>query len=192
MPVIPRRLYRTLLACSVSLAAVLGGTHMGIAYADSALARDDSENYFDGNGENLSEARNAALAACNQQGRKKCHVVYSSKPHTGGFGAAIANATTVYYSSGFEDSDRAFEAAAADCRQNTLRGQSCELLAQWEDWNYFQPVQQPRIVQRRSESHLADEPAPRDTRTWHYEDDTGKTVGGAVGLDGSDHSLVYR
>jgi hypothetical protein len=192
MNVISWRLRRSLLACSVSLAAALGCGHVGLAYADSAVARDGAQNYFDGNAENLSEARDAAVAACKKQGGKGCHVVYISKPHTGGFGAAIANATQVFYASGFEDSDRAFDAAAANCRQNTRQGENCELLAQWEDWNYFRPVQQPRIVQNQSTPRSSYDTPPRDTRTWHYEDDTGKTVGGAVGLDGSDHSLVYR
>jgi hypothetical protein len=192
--VVSRRLRRSLLTGTVVLAAVLGEGHVGLAHADSALARDGSENYFDGTGENLSEARNAAMTACKRQGGKGCHVVYNSTPHTGGFGAAVANNTTVFYASGFDNSDSAFDSANANCREKTRSGADCELLAQWEDSNYVERAQRPVIVQNSSQSRsqsTTDWSPPRDTRTWHYEDSTGN-VGDATDWNGNDNNLVYR
>ncbi|MGF6871075.1 hypothetical protein OKW35_000529 [Paraburkholderia sp. MM5477-R1] len=98
-----------------------------------------------------------------------------------------------HQASGFDNSDSAFDPANANCREKTRSDEDCELLTQWEDSNYYERAQRPVIVQNPSQSQSTTGVSPLpDTRTWHYEDSTGKTVGDATDWNGNDNNLVYR
>lgn len=191
MKVISQQSRRARLVSTAFASVMLAAGHIGIARADSAVARDRSEHYFDGTGASLPDARAAALSACQRQGGHGCHVVFNSKPHAGGFGAAVVNDTTAFYVAGYQDADAAFDAATANCRQNSRPDEACELEVQWADWHYVTRIRRgPVIVQQPSEPERQVMPNA-DTRTWHYEDSHGN-YGDAMDWNGNFNALVYK
>jgi hypothetical protein len=156
----------------------------GTTFADSAVAMDKVSNLFLAWAPSMQQAQASALADCKKHGRSPCQLSYSSKPHAGGFGAAVANVEHTYYVSGAATANLASNFAFANCRTGSTPNERCELRLDWFDVNY--------VVVREPGYNYSPAPAQENTPTLHYVSPTGQDATSAIDMDGTLNTPEWR
>jgi hypothetical protein len=168
----------------------------GSAQADSAVVLTGAlrdARFFVQWGPTVQVAINNAFAACHSEHRPNCRLAMTSNPDSSGYGAIWGSRNSAgVFNAGAVTSAASPELAESTALQNCSdatgpRGR-CKIVLRWEDRSHTVTA---RSTHGQGEAQ-SEPPSAVDSRTWHYENDSGSDRGGSMELDGSHNNLVFK
>jgi len=157
-----------------------------LAICESGSARADSAVVLTG-------ALNSAFAACHSEHRPNCRLAMTSNPDSSGYGAiwGSRNSAGVFNAGAVASAaspELAESMAFQNCSDATGPHGRCKIVLRWQDRSHTVAT---RSTHGQGEAQ-SEAPGAVDSRTWHYENDSGTDRGGSMELDGSHNNLVFK